>query len=156
MPRSAEAHRKLPLIPLILGGIVILCLIAAGIYLSRPKTARPGPEASVEAKAYLPNLALSDVTMQASENFMKQQVVEVRGAIQNNGAKTLRLIEVYCIFYNPTGQEVHRERQAIVSASGPPLAPGQKRDFRLPFDALPDGWNQALPRLVIAQIRFAR
>jgi hypothetical protein len=25
----------------------------------------------------------------------------------------------------------------------------------MPFDTLPDGWNQALPKMVIAQITFA-
>jgi hypothetical protein len=26
----------------------------------------------------------------------------------------------------------------------------------MPFDTLPDGWNQALPKMVIAQIKFVK
>jgi hypothetical protein len=34
------------------------------------------------------------------------------------------------------------------------LMPGETKEFRLPFDTLPESWNQALPDLVIAQIVF--
>jgi hypothetical protein len=51
---------------------------------------------------------------------------------------------------------IHRERVPIVRATGKPLVPGETRDFRLPFDSLPDEWNQAVPQLVVAQIKFAQ
>ena len=35
------------------------------------------------------------------------------------------------------------------------LKPGATKSFRMPFDTLPDGWNQAIPKMVIAQITFA-
>ncbi|HLH01270.1 MAG TPA: hypothetical protein VKX25_00745 [Bryobacteraceae bacterium] len=155
MARTADTVRKFPTVPLICGAVALVCLIFAGIYFSRPSRQESPEQASAEAKAYLPNLALSDVSIQASENFMKQQVVEVKGNIANNGPKTLRSIEVYCIFSDTSGHEIYRERLPILSAKEAPLGPGEKRPFRLPFDALPDGWNQAMPRLVIAQIRFA-
>jgi len=136
--------------------LVVVALIVGGVYLSRPAPApaSSGP-ASAEAKAYLSNLELSDVNMQATENFMKQQVVEVTGKITNKGPRALASIDVYCVFYGVDGREIHRERLPIVSAKGGLLGTGQTRAFRLPFDALPDGWNQAVPRLVIAQIVFA-
>ncbi len=112
--------------------------------------------ASTEAKQYLPHLVLSDVSMQATENFMKQQVIEVKGKITDNGPRTLRSVDVYCIFYSINGQEIHRERLPIVRLQGPALRSGETRPFRLPFDAVPDGWNQALPKMVIAQIKFAQ
>jgi hypothetical protein len=147
--------RKLPLVPLISGLLVLLCLLAAIIYFSRPATQAGPPGPTPEAKAYLAHLSLSDVSMQASENLMKQRLVEVKGFLSNNGPRTIRSIEVYCIFSDTNGQEVHRERLPIISAKQPPLRPGEKRAFRLPFDVLPDNWNQAMPRLVIAQIQFA-
>ena len=101
------------------------------------------------------NLALSDVSMKASENFMRQRVVEIEGKISNNGPRPLRSIDVYCLFYGVDGRELYRERVPIVPA-GAPLKPNQGRAFRLPFDSLPDGWNQAMPKMVIAQIAFAQ
>lgn len=93
--------------------------------------------------------------MKASENFMHQQVVEIEGKIANNGARPLRSVDVYCLFYGLDGRELHRERMSIVRSSTAPLKPGETRAFRLPFDSLPDGWNQAMPKMVIAQIVFA-
>jgi hypothetical protein len=135
-----------------------VALIAAVVYLSRPapKPAASNGPASPEAKAYLPYLALSDVKLQATENFMQQRVVEVLGRISNNGPRPLDTVEVYCVFYGVDGRELYRERQAIVNAKGGPLNSGQTRAFRLAFDALPDRWNQTVPHLVIAGIRFAK
>jgi hypothetical protein len=96
-------------------------------------------------------LQLSDVSTQASENLMQQQVVEVQGKITNHGTRKLAVVEVYCLFYGADNREIHRERQPIVKD----LAAGETRAFRLPFDSLPDGWNQAMPRLAIAKISFA-
>ena len=134
----------------------MLLLLVGAFYLARPAKAPETVAVSGEATAYLPHLALSDVAMQASENFMKQQVIEVTGMIADNGARPLRSVEVYCIFYGVNGQEIHRERLPIVSSKLTPLRPGERRPFRLPFDSLPDGWNQSLPKMVIAQITFAQ
>ena len=135
--------------------VAVIAVAAVLVYLNRPaKTTEQGP-ASPEAKAYVRNLALSDVSMKASENFMRQQVVEIEGKIANDGTRALKSVEVYCLFYGVDGREVHRERVPIVRSSTAALKPNETRAFRLPFDSLPDGWNQAMPKMVIAQIAFA-
>jgi hypothetical protein len=147
---------KKPIAPLVVSAVVVvLAIVAAAIYLGRPapKSTAEAP-ASGEARAYVHNLALSDVRMQASENFMRQQVVEIDGKIANNGPRPLKLVDVYCLFYGIDGREIYRERVAIVRSAAP-LKPNETRAFRLPFDTLPDGWNQAMPKMVIAQIAFA-
>jgi hypothetical protein len=151
MATLPAAPKKIPLAAVVIGAITVAVLILGLIYLNRPapRTIDSGP--SAEAKAYLPNLQLSDVTMQASENLMKQQVVEIQGQITNKGPRTIRRIDVECIFPGLSEPVVHRERVPIVTTE---LAPNQTKRFRLPFDDLPDTWNQAMPRLVIAQITF--
>jgi hypothetical protein len=135
----------------------VLALIAGLIYLNRPVAVDSGNvEASPEAKAYVRNLALSDIEMQAAENFMQQRVVEITGKIANQGPRPLVSVELTCIFRGTDGHEVYRERIPIVRASATPLGGGQSRAFRLPFDTIPDGWNQAMPNLVIARIVFAQ
>lgn len=141
---------------LLIGAIASLVLLAGILlYLSRPVPNRSVSPVSGEAKAYVSKLSLSDVSMQATENFMKQRVVEIEGKIGNGGARELRGIDVYCLFYDVSGHEIHRERVSVLTGKGAPLRPGESRPFRLPFDTLPDGWNQAMPRLVIAGIDFA-
>lgn len=149
---ATTSVRKIPVSAFIIAAIVVVVLGAGTFYLRRPAAAvSDDGAATAEAKAYLVNLALSDVTMQATENFMKQQVVEVQGKIANHGPRKLASIEVYCLFYGVDGKEAYRERLAIVQG----LAPNETRAFRLPFDSLPENWNQAMPKLVIAKISFA-
>jgi len=152
MAIAAKSERKIPVTAVLIAMLSIVVLAGGLFYLNRPvpQTSQDGG-ASAEAKAYLNNLQLSDVNMQATENFMNQQVVEIVGKIANNGPRKLAVIEVYCLFSGLDGKEIHRERLAIVHN----LAPRETRAFRLPFDSLPDGWNQAMPKMVIAKISFA-
>ena len=149
--------QSVPLAPVLTAAVVVLALLAGGYYLTRPLEKAAENSASQEAKAYVANLGLSDVSMQASENLVNQKVVEVLGNISNNGPRELKSIDLFCLFYGVDGHELHRERLRIVGGPGAPgsLKPGATKSFRMPFDALPDGWNQALPKMVIAQITFA-
>ncbi|HMJ63202.1 MAG TPA: hypothetical protein VK493_15635 [Bryobacteraceae bacterium] len=153
------AHTRIPKIALWMGAVALAAILAAVVYLERPR-AKPVDEsgATPEAKAYVSHLELSGVNMVASENFMQQKVVEIQGTIANRGTRPLAGIDVYCLFAGVDGREVHRERQPILGTGGartPPLAPNAARPFRLPFDSLPEGWNEAMPKLVIARIQFA-
>jgi hypothetical protein len=60
-----------------------------------------------------------------------------------------------CIFYDPYSQVIARELVPIVRARDGVLYPSETRAFRLAFDTLPETWNQTMPQLVIAEIRFA-
>ena len=137
--------------------VACLAVLAGIIYLVRPVEAPLTEESpvSAEAKAYVRNLELSDVEMKATENFMQQQVLEITGKISNRGDRALQSVDIYCLFKGAAQQEVHREKVPIVRARANPLQPNETRSFRLPFDTLPETWNQALPQLVIAQITFA-
>jgi hypothetical protein len=107
-----------------------------------------------EARDYVKNLKLGETQMKASENYMKSMVVELTGKITNAGDRALRLVELNCVFYDPYGQVILRERVPIVRARGDAFKPGETRSFRLPFDGIPQNWNQAIPQLVIARIDF--
>ncbi len=156
MESAVTTRRRLPVSLLIAAGLAALVLLTAGLYLKRPV---PQPDrqvpATAEVKAYVSNLQLSDVTMQATDNLMGQSVIEVQGKIANSGSRSLASVDVYCLFLDINGREVARQRLPIVPAKRTPLKPGETRTFRLPFDTIPDGWNQALPRMVIARIAFA-
>jgi hypothetical protein len=154
--RASDKH-SISYVPVAIGAVSLAILIAALLYLNRSHPASSSDNrASAEAKAYVSHLQLSDVSMQAAENFMQQQVVEVLGKITNSGNRPLHSVDIYCLFYDVSGKMIHRERVPIVRATGKPLASGETRDFRLPFDSLPEEWNEAVPHLVVAQIKFAQ
>ncbi len=135
-------------------GVFVLAGVGAWWFLERETAPPPPPVLTQEAKAYVRNLQLSDVSMKATESLAKQLLVEIEGKITNNGNRTLKLIEINCVFYDSYGQLVLRERVAIVGRRTGDLGPGRTKNFRLPFDNLPSSWNQSMPQLVIAQIVF--
>jgi hypothetical protein len=134
----------------------VLGAAAIWFFLIRPPAPGPAPAAlTPEAKAYVRNLGLADVAMEAKESYMKNTLLEITGKLTNKGDRALRLVEINCLFQDPYGQLILRERVAIVKRTGgPPLKPGETRSFRLPFDNVPSSWNQILPQLVIARIDF--
>ena len=137
--------------------IVICLVLALGVggffFLERisKQPPPPSPPLTGEARAYSRNLKLSGVEMQAHESYLKQSVVEIVGNIENGGDRTLQLVELNCVFYDGYGQVVRRIRVPIVKGA---MAPGAARLFRMPFDDVPESWNQAMPQLVIAGIKF--
>ncbi|MGA2267535.1 MAG: FxLYD domain-containing protein [Bryobacteraceae bacterium] len=142
--------------------IVIVLVVGAGLagflYLDRAakRPPPPPPPLTTEARLYVRNLKLSGVEMKAHESYLKQSVVEITGSIENIGDRKLDLVELTCVFYDAYGQVVLRERVPIVSAKMGGVGPGENKQFRLPFDNIPESWNQMLPQLVIARIDFGK
>jgi hypothetical protein len=131
-----------------------LALLVAGSllwFINRPRPAEASTPLSADAKAYVRNLKLTDVSLKATESYVGQTVTEIEGNIANTGARTVQHADVTCVFYNSYGEVILRERVPIVVAS---LKPGETRAFRLPFDDIPGGWNNQMPQLVIARIEF--
>jgi hypothetical protein len=136
-------------------GLAAVVLLAAWYLFFRGGPPTPEkPLLTPEAKAYVKHLALSDVEMKAKESYLKQAVVEITGKITNTGERPLKVVEINCVFFDPYGQVVLRQRVPIVSQRMGGLKPGEAKSFRLPFDDIPESWNQALPQLVIARIVF--
>jgi hypothetical protein len=152
---AAKQSSSIPILPVVVG--LVLVLGAAGFYFldRQSRVPPPKPVLTPEARTYIHNLPLSDVDMKAHESYLKQSVVEITGKIGNTGNRVLKLVEVNCVFMDPYGQVVLRERVPIVSPKIGGLAPGEIKAFRLAFDNIPESWNQGLPQLVIAQIIFA-
>lgn len=140
--------------PVVIGVIAVLLAGGAAAYLTfGPKPAPPPPPVlTQEAKDYLVNLKLSDVGLQAAESYINSSLVEVLGKIGNTGPRGVRMVQVNCVFRNVYGQPIRRELATVVGKAG--LKPGETKPFRLAFENPPQGWNQAMPDLVIAQIQF--
>ena len=139
--------------------IVLIALVLAGggvvAYLEYAPH-KPAADAPLtpEARAYIGNLKLSDVSMKAAKNYFSQMVVEISGNIANAGDRNLDTVEIYCVFNDYYGQTTLRQRVSIVSPKMGGLKPGETKSFRLPFDNLPESWNQIMPQLVIASVKF--
>jgi hypothetical protein len=143
-------------------GVVVLLVALIGGTLAwllyqraQQQTAIP-PELSEEARAYLPNLALSsDTGMAAKEDALGQTLLEITGSITNNGDRVCGVVEVNVVFRDPNGLEIDRQRSTVVDRRSGSLEPGETQGFRMAFDNVPEYWNQAFPSLFISQIQFA-
>lgn len=152
--KQAPAERS-SLVPLLIVGVLALAGLGAFFYVRHSASQAPqGMVLTPEAKAYVRNLKLAEVGMKANESLMGGTVVEITGKITNNGPNPLKQVDLYCVFYDTMGQVVLRAPVAIVRAKTGGLSPGDTKDFRLPFDNLPQSWNQDMPQLVIGQIVF--
>ena len=140
---------------MVMAAVTVLLVGGAVAYLTfGPKPAPPPPPVlTQQAKDYLPNLKLSDVGLQGSESYINSSLVEILGKIGNLGTRSVKLVQVNCVFQNVYGQAIRREMATVIGKSGP-LKPGETKPFRLAFENPPPGWNQAMPALVIAQIQF--
>ncbi len=156
-----KEKQRLSIPPMAIVFVVVLAAGLAGFLLYIDHASKqpppPVPPLTGAAKDYVHNgfLPISDFKMEAHESYLKQQVVEITGKIGNTGGRTIDTVEIVCIFRDPYGQMVLRERVAIVR-KGARMAPGETKAFRLPFDNIPEGWNQAMPDLVIARIEFSK
>ena len=150
-----ERQRRDPA-PLIIGAIVVLLGAGVALYLYWQSLGETdaGPVLTEEARAYLAHLDLGDVEMAASDTFLAQTLVEITGRIENLGGRTVDRVEINCVFRDIHGIELAREPGVIVGPRTGPLRPNQEQSFRLAFDNLPDGWNQDMPSLFVAQIVF--
>lgn len=137
--------------------VVMMVVICTGLVLWTRYTASSKDPIALTpvAKAYVRNLKITEPEMKAKESYMKLSVVEITGKIKNDGDKPLKVVEIFCSFYDAYGQIVLRERVPIVRERMGGLKPGEEKPFRLPFDTVPESWNQAMPNLVIAGIQFS-
>ncbi len=153
--KTAPPKRSIPPMAIVIGLVLVLGL--GGFFyldhLAKKPPPAPPPLAG-PARAYARNLKLTNVEMKANESYLKQSVVEIVGNIQNTGDRVVKLVEITCVFYDAYGQVVLRERVPIVSTKIGALAPDQIKAFRLPFDNVPESWNQVMPQLVMAGIEF--
>jgi hypothetical protein len=154
---SKQAPSKTSIPPLaVVVGLVLVLGLGGFLYLDRAAKKPPPASAPLTgaARAYAGKLKLTNVEMKAHESYLKQSVVEIQGNIQNMGDRIIKTVEITCIFYDAYGQVVLRERVPIVSAKIGAIAPEQIKPFRLPFDNIPESWNQIMPQLVMAGIEF--
>lgn len=107
-----------------------------------------------EAIQYLSLLQMSDIHMGAKESFLGHTIVSIDGKIGNLGDRTVRVVEVNCVFRGLHLSELGRQAAVIVGPRSGALSPGQTRPFRIAFDAVPQEWNQNMPNLYVAQILF--
>lgn len=157
MASDSKASQGIPAIVFVIAAVALLALAGWGYLRYLDRQSADNLSLTDDAKAYVRdnNLRLADVEMKASESYLKQTIVEITGKIANAGQRPIGVVDVYCVFRDPYGQLILRRRLSIVSGRMGGLPPGETKTFRLPFDDIPQSWNNAMPQLVIAGVKFS-
>ena len=152
-PAQREEKRELPVG--VIAGVVFVAAVLAGVYFvveqQSERAAQPAP--TQEAEAYLPHLAMADLRLSAEENFLQQQVTYVDGALANQGDRTIRQLTLRLYFRDVLNQVILQQDRDVVQR-GSPLPPGERREFRLHFDYIPDSWNRQVPQFQLVGMEF--
>jgi hypothetical protein len=112
------------------------------------------PSLTEEQKAYLQQLAFTDVRMSAAGNFLGDTVTYLDARVTNKGGRVVQGLDLELNFVDTLDQVVLREPVHLINERTAPLKPGETRSFRVTFEHLPVGWNQAPPSIKPIFVRF--
>jgi hypothetical protein len=159
-PRAnPTTERESSLRPILVGIVIVGVIVGilALIFHAEQKKPIPPPP-------YAANLKFSDMKASAAQNFVGATVNYLDGAITNTGDKIVIHAVVQITFKDDMGQTAQREDLPIrvLRTGGPydeavdlnlsPLAPGERKPFRLTFENISAQWNHAYPDLQITQV----
>ena len=109
-------------------------------------------------------LAISGVAMSESTSLSGGKSTFLDGQVRNAGARTVTGVGVQVLFANDEGMppqiatvplmliRTHEPYVDTEPVSADPLKPGQQREFRLTFEALPGNWNTQLPEIHLVRV----
>jgi hypothetical protein len=149
----AEERNRLPVTFLV--GIVIVLLLIGGAVLwshyaapaanEQQKPLPVGPE----ELAYIPQIHFLDPKMSRAANFLNQEVTYIFGTVENGGNRKVKQIEITLEFHDPFNQVVLRDKQRLFLPTTPPMLPGEKRDFQVPYEHISAEWNNGYPTIKV-------
>ena len=160
--RQAAPERRSP-VPWIVAGLVVAALLAFLAIAGRHRG--PGSASQllpVDARAGA--LAISSVAMSESTSLSGGKSTFVDGQIRNGGTKAVLGVVVQVSFANDEGMPAQVETVPLMlirthepyvdtePVRADPLKPGEQREFRLTFEALPGNWNTQLPAIRLTHV----
>jgi hypothetical protein len=146
--------------PLVAWGVAaLIVIIVVGALVFAGKKPAPLPNTLQPADAYAGSLQLSQFAMSESENLSGGKATYLDGHVRNMGSRTVAGVTVQVVFQNDEAmpplidtlpltlirmKEPYIDTQVV---SADPIKPGDEREFRLIFEAVPANWNQQMPEV---------
>ena len=150
--------RERPATPWVVAGVAVLAVLLVLVLMSRQHH-EIRPNQVLPLDAYAPSLVVSDLAMSESTSLSGGKSTFLDGRIRNKGSQTVSGVNVQVLFANDEGMPPRiesvplmliRTREPYVDTqpmSVAPMRPGEEREFRLIFEALPENWNNQMPEL---------
>ena len=156
LPTESESSR-FPL-AVVAGAVVVVLVLGGLFFLGRQKpsnaaaTEQPLPFADAE-QAYAANIRFSNPQMSRAANTLNQEVTFVVGTVENSGARVVRQVEVTVEFHDLINQVILRDSHRLLRPDAH-LGPGQRQNFQINFDRVPNDWNRRYPSLRVTGLQL--
>jgi hypothetical protein len=141
---------------------VTVVILLLGFFLWRASTKKVQPAASgsqdaqgPDERAYMSKVGVDHVEISRAENFLHQEVTTISGEISNGGNRSLASVELTIEFYDDLNQIAQRETRSLFGPPGPPIPPGDHREFEVSFEHISSSWNMRQPVIKVMTVEFA-
>ena len=142
--------------------VAAIVVIVAAFYFLPGRQSPPGaaPQQTHFAfgaaeQAYAASVQIENIALSRAENFLNQEVTTLTADLVNAGSRSLAGVEVTVTFADNMDQIALRESRAVVVAPNPRLAAGERRQFDIAFEHIPNSWNMQQPIIRITGLEFA-
>jgi hypothetical protein len=158
LPTAPEGRNKTRLFAVL---AVAIFFGLAAFYFSRPSsrpesgtTSEAQTNASPEERAYIASVGVNHLAVTRAENFLHQEVTTISGDITNGGNRPLASVELTIEFSDDLNQIAQRETRNLFGPPGPPIAPGDHREFEVSFEHISSSWNMRQPVVKVTAVQF--
>ncbi len=160
---NEPADRAFPATAVGIAGGLIAIIVAVLVALST-RHHPTSPDQEQPLAPYASSLALSHLVMSESTSLSGGKSTFLDGHVTNRGTQTISGITVQVFFRNDEGMPPHLEVEpiALIRTREPyidtqpisqnPIRPGEDREFRLIFEAIPSNWNTQLPDVHVIDV----
>ena len=161
-PLNTQQGESKSWLPMMIGGFVVLMIVAGLVLLTR--SGRPAP--ANPADPNLAKLQIANLHMATAQNFAGGSVTYIEGKITNTTDRRVTGASVQVLFKNSLGETAQKDTLSVTVLLpnvpyvdyGPidraPLAPGQTRDFRLTLEHVSTDWDGQVPQVKVVSIGY--
>ena len=139
---------------------IVFLLMAFFLWRASSNRVPPAATRSQEAvgpdeRAYTSKVGVDHVEISRAENFLHQEVTTISGEIANGDNRSLASVELTIEFYDDLNQIAQRETRSLFGPPGPPIPPGDHREFEVSFEHISSAWNMRQPVIKVMAVQFA-
>src|SRR3984893_9317633 len=144
----------------VLAVTIVFVLLALFLWRGSAKRIHPTATGSQDAmgpdeRAYTSKVGVDHMEISRAENFLHQEVTTISGEISNGGDRSLASVEMTIEFYDDLNQIAQRETRSLFGPPGPPIPPGDHREFEVSFEHISSAWNMRQPVIKVTTVQFA-
>lgn len=143
-------------------GALLVGLAVLGILLWLPDDVEPEELSGVLHEGdpaydrYRDQVQLIETEMEMGLNFARKRVVMLGGFIDNQGERTIDVVEVRVVFFNYDEPVAETVRTPLRPGQyTPPIEPHSQRAFNFYIEEIPEDWLSSHLEMSVSGLRFA-